>query len=95
MSDRTLNAQSLNSVGEERVATRDQRYKELLTRQLGVNGINLLLAYSFIVIVSLLLVILSTVGYASTLHDAAASSTSANLAPTLLPSRVSNIAATT
>lgn len=66
MVNTALNARSVDTIGEEKPPTRDQRYKDIITRQLGPNGINLLIAYSFIVIVLLLLIILSTVGYAST-----------------------------
>lgn len=64
-----LTASTVKSVGEEKRLTRDERYKQILVRQLGANGVNLLVAYSFIIVVLLLLVILSTVGYAGTFNS--------------------------
>lgn len=66
MTNTTLNVNNIDDVAVEKPATRDQRYKQLLARQLGVSGISLLVAYSFILIILLLLVILSTVGYTGT-----------------------------
>lgn len=66
MTNTAINAKNIDDIGKEKITTRDVRYKQLLSRQLGTNGINLLVAYSFILIVLLLLVILSTVGYTNT-----------------------------
>lgn len=73
MTNTMLMANNIDSVGTELNTTRDQRYKQLLARQLGENGINLLVAYSFILLVLLLLVILSTVGYTTAFRRTSAS----------------------
>ena len=66
MTNAAINSKNINDVGKEKEINRDMRYKQILSRQLGINGINLLVAYSFILIILLLLVILSTVGYTNT-----------------------------
>lgn len=53
----------VDDIGSEKVTNRDTRYKELLVRQLGRNGINLFVSYSFIMVVLMLLVIFTAVGY--------------------------------
>ena len=53
----------VDEIGAEKVANRDTRYKEILIKQLGKNGINLFVSYSFIMVVLILLVIFTTVGF--------------------------------
>ncbi|KAG8362520.1 GbNV_gp59-like [Fopius arisanus] len=46
--------------------TRDDRFKHLIEAQLGTNGINVLVANSFLLIFSLIIVMLASVGYVTT-----------------------------
>jgi uncharacterized Tic20 family protein len=53
---------TVNSIGSDKVIDRDTRYKQILIKQLGKNGINLFVSYSFIMVVLIILVIFTVVG---------------------------------